>query len=68
MNSDEILSSRKFDVLNLIQEGFTNQEIANKLFISMHTVKTHSKNINIKLEANSRVESVSKAKEKGLLH
>ena len=50
MNSDEILSSRKFDVLNLIQEGFTNQEIGNKLFISMHTVKTHSKNINIKYQ------------------
>ena len=35
VNSDEVLSSREFDVLNLIQEDFTNQEIADSLIISI---------------------------------
>lgn len=64
---DNIISKRELDTLKLIAENFTNQEIANRLFISLNTVKTHLKNINIKLEANNRTEAVTRAKEIGVL-
>ena len=63
-NSD--LSARELDTLKLVAENLSNQEIADKLFISMNTVKTHLENINLKLEANSRAEAVSKAKQFGI--
>ena len=66
--SDETLSSRELDTLKLIAENLTNQEIAEALFISITTVKTHVRNILLKLEAKNRIEAVSIAKEKGLLH
>lgn len=61
------LSSRELDTLKLIAHNYTNQEIADKLFISLNTVKTHLKNINLKLEVDNRNKAVSKAKELGLL-
>ncbi len=44
-NSNEQLSSREKDVLRLLLQGFSNKEVAEKLFISMHTVISHRKNI-----------------------
>jgi len=65
-NSEEILSSRELDILKLVAENLSNQEIANKLFISQNTVKTHLKNIYFKLEVNSRTKAANKAKELNL--
>jgi DNA-binding NarL/FixJ family response regulator len=53
------LTSREEDVLRLINEGFTNQEIADKLFIECGTVKNHVHNILKKLEVNNRHEAAS---------
>jgi len=61
------ISERELEVLHLIAAGLSNREIAEKLFISLNTVKTHTKNINSKLDANSRTRAVARAKELGLL-
>lgn len=61
------LSARELDTLKLMAENLINQEIADKLFISLNTVKTHLKNIFLKLEVNSRAKAVAKAKEMGLI-
>jgi LuxR family maltose regulon positive regulatory protein len=57
------LSARELDTLKLIAENLINQEIADKLFISVNTVKTHLKNIYLKLEVDNRAKAVVKAKE-----
>ena len=64
---EDALSSRELDTLKLLAENLTNQEIAEANYISINTVKTHVRNILLKLEAKNRTEAVSKAKEKGLL-
>jgi LuxR family maltose regulon positive regulatory protein len=61
------ISERELEVLHLIAAGLSNREIADKLFISLNTVKTHTKNINSKLDVNSRIKAVARAKELGLL-
>ncbi len=61
------ISERELEVLHLIAAGLSNREIAEKLFISLNTVKTHTKNINSKLNVNSRTRAVARAKELGLL-
>ena len=63
----EPLSDREIEVLQLIAKGLTNQEISNKLFLSMHTVKTHTRNIYSKLGAHHRAEAVAKARDFGIL-
>ena len=61
------ISERELDVLHLIAAGLSNREIADKLFISLNTVKTHTKSINSKLNVNSRIKAVARAKELKLL-
>lgn len=56
------LSIREKEVLALIAQGFSNQEIADQLFISLHTVKTHARKINAKLGAKSRTQAIVKAR------
>jgi len=63
----DLISERELEVLRLIATGFSNKEIAEKLFISLNTVKTHTKNINSKLDVTSRTSAVARAKELGLL-
>lgn len=63
----EPLSEREKDVLQLIAAGLTNQEIADKLFISLNTVRTHTKNINAKLGVHNRTQAAARAKELSLL-
>ncbi|MBD3289758.1 hypothetical protein GF337_13205 [candidate division KSB1 bacterium] len=63
----EPLSKRELEVLKLIAAGFTNQEIGEQLFISLNTVRTHTKKINYKLDVHNRTQAISKAKELGIL-
>jgi len=67
MSFETGLSTRELDTLKLIAEDLTNQEIADKLFISLQTVKTHVKNILLKLNVDSRIWAVNKAKELGII-
>jgi len=54
-------------VLQLIAEGLTNQEIVKRLYLSLNTIKVHTRNIYSKLDVNSRTQAVAKAKSLGLL-
>lgn len=63
----EALSGREMAVLELIAQGCSNQQISERLFISLHTVKTHASHINSKLGVERRTQAVAKAKSLGLL-
>ncbi|WLH80269.1 LuxR C-terminal-related transcriptional regulator [Pseudomonas sp. FP2335] len=63
----ETLSARELAVLQLIAEGCSNQEISNRLFISLHTVKTHASHINSKLGVERRTQAVARAQELRLI-
>ncbi|MCG2770165.1 MAG: LuxR C-terminal-related transcriptional regulator, partial [Anaerolineae bacterium] len=63
----EPLSSRELEVLQLIAEGLTNQEIASKLYLSLNTVKVHTRNIYGKLGAHHRAGAVARARALGIL-
>ncbi|SDO16015.1 LuxR C-terminal-related transcriptional regulator [Pseudomonas jinjuensis] len=63
----EALSGRELAVLELIAQGCSNQEISDRLFISLHTVKSHARHINDKLGVERRTQAVARAKELGLL-
>lgn len=54
------LSRREQEVLELLSKGFRYKEIADKLFLSIDTVRTHIRNIYEKLQVNSRVEALKK--------
>lgn len=66
LNSGELdklgLSSRELEVLQLMAEGLSNQEIAGRLFVSLNTVKTHSSNLFIKMDVKRRTQAIEKAK------
>jgi LuxR family maltose regulon positive regulatory protein len=64
----ESLSEREIEVLQLIAEGFTNREIADRLYLSLNTVKVHTRNIYGKLGAHHRADAVAKARALGVLH
>jgi len=59
-----ILSRREIGVLELINNGLSNKEIADKLFISLSTVKTHINNIYKILDVKSRREAIEKINKK----
>lgn len=61
------ISKREYEVLELIAQGLSNQEIADKLFVSLNTIKTHSSNLFMKLDARRRTQAIHRAKELGLL-
>jgi len=61
------ISKREYEVLELMAQGLSNQEIADKLFVSLNTVKTHSSNLFMKLDARRRTQAVRRAKEFGIL-
>jgi DNA-binding NarL/FixJ family response regulator len=66
-NSDPNLSSREMEVLGCLAQGKTTNQIAESLFISENTVKTHVRHILEKMEASNRAEAVSKAIQMGLI-
>ncbi len=57
------LTKREIDVLKLIAEGYTNEQIADKMFISKNTVKSHIKNIYMKLDVKNRIQVLKKIQE-----
>jgi LuxR family maltose regulon positive regulatory protein len=63
----EPLSERELEVLQLISEGLTNPEIASRLFLSLNTVKAHTRNIYGKLGVHSRTQAVARARALGIL-
>jgi LuxR family maltose regulon positive regulatory protein len=60
------LTAREQEVLRLITQGLSNQEIAERLFLALDTVKGHNRNIFGKLQVQRRTEAVARARELGL--
>jgi NarL family two-component system response regulator LiaR len=56
------LSKRELEVLQLIAEGLTNQEIASRLYVSLNTIKTHSSKLFEKMDVKRRTQAIEKAK------
>jgi DNA-binding NarL/FixJ family response regulator len=65
--TEEALSSRELDVLKLVAKGASNKEIANRLYISEATVKSHLIHIYGKLNVDDRTSAVTVALERGIL-
>ncbi len=61
------ISSRELEVLQLMAGGLSNQEIAEKLFVSLNTIKTHTSNLFLKLEVERRTKAIEKAKRLNLI-
>ena len=61
------ITKRELEILELIAHGMSNREIAEKLFVSENTVKTHSSHLFDKLSAKRRTQAVQIAKENGLI-
>jgi len=61
------LSKRELEILNLLAQGHSNEEIAEKLFISLSTVKSHNQNLFEKLDVKRRIQAVEKAKRLNLI-
>jgi DNA-binding CsgD family transcriptional regulator len=61
------ISKRELEVLSLMAEGLSNNEIAEKLFVSLNTIKTHSAKLFEKLEVKRRTQAIETAKKLGLL-
>lgn len=56
------VSEREYQVLELLAQGHSNEEIAKRLFVSLHTVKTHLVNLYGKLEVSRRTQAIQKAR------
>jgi len=71
LNENELkrlnMSRRELEVLQLIAEGLSNQEIADKLFVSPNTIKTHSAQIFEKMEVKRRTQAVDMGKKLSLI-
>lgn len=61
------ISKRELEVLGLLADGYSNREIAEKLFVSLSTVKTHNQNLFEKLDVKRRIQAVEKAKRLNLI-
>lgn len=61
------ISERELEVLQLMSQGMSNQEIGASLFVSLNTVKTHAARIFEKLDVQRRTQAVEKAKKIGLI-
>jgi LuxR family maltose regulon positive regulatory protein len=63
----EPLTQKEMQVLKLLAEGYSNSAMSEKLFVSDSTVRTHLRNINMKLVAQNRTQAVSLARRYGLI-
>jgi len=63
----EPLSERELEILQLISDGLTNKEIASQLYLSLNTVKAHTRTIYSKLGVNSRTQASARARVLGLI-
>ncbi len=63
----EALTRRELEVLKLVAQGLSNEEIGERLFLSLSTVKGHNRNIFDKLQVQRRTEAVARARELRLL-
>jgi LuxR family maltose regulon positive regulatory protein len=63
----EPLSPRELEVLRLVAQGLSNDEIGKRLFLALDTVKGHNRRIYDKLQVQRRTEAVARARELGLL-
>jgi LuxR family maltose regulon positive regulatory protein len=63
----EALTERELEVLHLIDAGLSNREIANRLYISVNTVRTHTKHLYSKLDVHSRTQAITRARDLNLL-
>jgi LuxR family maltose regulon positive regulatory protein len=63
----EALTKRELEVLQLIDAGLSNPEIANRLYVSLNTVRTHTKNLYSKLDVHSRTQAITRARDLNLL-
>jgi two-component system, NarL family, response regulator LiaR len=61
------LSKRELEVLELMARGLSNQEIADALFVSLNTVKTHAANLFVKLDVRRRTQAIQRGKMRGLI-
>jgi DNA-binding NarL/FixJ family response regulator len=57
------LSDREFEIAQLVYEGITNTQIAEKIFISINTIKSHLKSIHLKLDASTRLQVIQRLRE-----
>jgi len=63
----EILTRKELQVLRLAAEGLSNEELAERLFVAETTVRTHLRNINVKLDARNRTEAIAAARRRNLI-
>lgn len=61
------LTVREIEVLKLLASGYSNREIADKLFVTTNTIKSHNAKLFEKLEVNRRTQAVEKARQLGIL-
>lgn len=61
------ISKREYEILELMAHGHSNQEIADKIFVSVNTVKTHTSNLFLKLDVKRRTQAVKKAQDLNLI-
>jgi LuxR family maltose regulon positive regulatory protein len=63
----ELLTRKEIQVMRLAAEGLSNDQIAERLFVAETTVRTHLRNINVKLDARNRMEAIAFARRAGLI-
>jgi len=61
------LSKRELEILSLMAQGHSNEEIAEKIFVSLSTVKSHNQNLFVKLDVKRRTQAIEKAKRLNLI-
>ncbi len=61
------LSTRELEVLQLMADGLSNRQIAERLFVSLNTIKTHTSNLFLKMEVERRTQAIEMAKRLGLI-